>query len=149
MTYYLKHLYQSKKIFVIAVLALLSNSNDASIFKENNYSPLEEDEAFKVSFFLNADHLEVFWEIAQDHYLYIEKISVLNGMQEKIEFSFSERQITKIKDLFFGETSIAENFFSLDIPYNESDDNSIEVIINYQGCKKDTYCYPVMSKKFP
>lgn len=136
-------------MFVIGLLAFLSNSNDASIFEENNYSPLDEDEAFKVSFFLHPDHLEVSWQIAKDHYLYIEKISVLNEMQEMIEFSFSEKQITIVKDLFFGETSIAKEFFSLDIPYNENDGDSMQVIINYQGCKKDTYCYPIISKKFP
>jgi len=49
----------------------VSNIGNASIFGDDNYSPLNEDEAFKVSFFHQDSLIEISWEIAANHFLFI------------------------------------------------------------------------------
>lgn len=131
---------------VIAYICLLSNIGNASIFGDDNYSPLKEDEAFKVSFFHQDSLIEISWEIAANHFLYINSIEVLNEQQEKIEFEITKGDVLVIDDLFFGKTSVAKDYLRIDLPFKNTDENK-KLTINYQGCKKDTYCYPIISKE--
>ena len=124
----------------------MSNIGNASIFGDDNYSPLKEDEAFKVSFFHQDSLIEISWEIAANHFLYINSIEVLNEQQEMIEFEITKGDVLVIDDLFFGKTSVAKDYLRIDLPVKNTDENK-KLIINYQGCKKDTYCYPIISKK--
>ena len=124
----------------------MSNIGNASIFGDNNYSPLKEDEAFKVSFFHQDSLIEISWEIAANHFLYINSIEVLNEQQEKIEFGITKGEVLVIDDLFFGKTSVAKDYLRIDLPVKNTYENK-KLTINYQGCKKDTYCYPIISKE--
>ena len=124
----------------------MSNIGNASIFGDDNYSPLKEDEAFKVSFFHQDSLIEISWEIAANHFLYINSIEVLNEQQEKIEFEITKGDVLVIDDLFFGKTSVAKDHLRIDLPVKNTDENK-KLTINYQGCKKDTYCYPIISKE--
>ena len=117
-----------------------------SIFGDDNYSPLKADEAFKVSFFHQDSLIEISWEIAANHFLYINSIEVLNEQQEMIEFEITKGDVLVIDDLFFGKTSVAKDYLRIDLPVKNTDENK-KLIINYQGCKKDTYCYPIISKE--
>ena len=136
------------KSLVIAYICLLSNFGNASIFDEDNYSPLQADEAFKVSFFHQDSLIEISWEIAANHYLYIDSIEVVNEQQEKIEHKITKGDVLIIDDLFFGKTSVAKDFLRIGLPVESANDNK-KLKINYQGCKKDTYCYPIISKEIP
>ena len=134
------------KSLVIAYICLASNFGNASIFDDNNYSPLQEDEAFKVSFFHQDNLIEISWEIAANHYLYINSIEVVNAQQQKIEHKIAKGDVLVIDDLFFGKTSVVKDFLRIDLPFESTNDNK-KLTINYQGCKKDTYCYPIISKE--
>ena len=134
------------KSLVIAYLCLVSNFGNSSIFDDDNYSPLQEDEAFKVSFFQQESVIEISWEIATNHYLYISSIEVVNEKQEKIEFEIIKGDVLIVEDLFFGKTSVAKDYLRIDLPLKNTDENK-KLRINYQGCKKDTYCYPIISKE--
>lgn len=124
----------------------MSNIGNASIFGDDNYSPLKEDEAFKVSFFHQDSLIEISWEIAANHFLYINSIEVLNEQQEMIEFEITKGDVLVIDDLFFGKTSVVKDYLRIDLPVKNTDENK-KLTINYQGCKKDTYCYPIISKE--
>ena len=134
------------KSIVIAYICLLSNFGNASIFDDNNYSPLQEDEAFKVSFFHQDSVIEISWDIALNHYLYLNSIEVVNAQQQKIEHKIAKGDVLVIDDLFFGKTSVVKDFLRIDLPFESTNDNK-KLTINYQGCKKDTYCYPIISKE--
>ena len=129
-------------------ICLLSNFGNATIFDDDNYSPLQEDEAFKVSFFHQDSVIEISWEIATKHYLYIDSIKVVNEQKEKIGYEIAKGDVLIIDDLFFGKTSVAKDFLRIDLPVENINGNK-KLTINYQGCKKDTYCYPIMSKEIP
>ena len=130
----------------MAYICLLSNFGNASIFDDDNYSPLQEDEAFKVSFFHQDSVIEISWDIALNHYLYLNSIKVVNAQQQKIEHKIAKGDVLVIDDLFFGKTSVVKDFLRIDLPFESTNDNK-KLTINYQGCKKDTYCYPIISKE--
>ena len=130
----------------MAYICLLSNFVNASIFDDDNYSPLQEDEAFKVSFFHQDSVIEISWDIALNHYLYLNSIEVVNAQQQKIEHKIAKGDVLVIDDLFFGKTSVVKDFLRIDLPFESTNDNK-KLTINYQGCKKDTYCYPIISKE--
>ena len=123
----------------MAYICLLSNFGNASIFDDDNYSPLQEDEAFKVSFFHQDSVIEISWDIALNHYLYLNSIEVVNAQQQKIEHKIAKGDVLVIDDLFFGKTSVVKDFLRIDLPFESTNDNK-KLTINYQGCKKDTYC---------
>lgn len=146
MIYFSKQ-FNIKSLF-IAYICLVSNFGNASIFGDDNYSPLKADEAFKVSFFHQDSVIEISWDIALNHYLYINSIEVVNEQQKKIEHRITKGDVLVIDDLFFGKTSVAKDFLRIGLPVESANDTK-KLTINYQGCKKDTYCYPIISKEIP
>ncbi|TAL44994.1 MAG: protein-disulfide reductase DsbD [Methylovulum sp.] len=124
-------------------------------FSGFNFNPaqnelLQPEQAFR--FFAsvkNANTLHVNWDIAQDYYLYREKIQLALVNAGGIQLgTYSIPSGTPKHDEAFGQVEIFHNELGFDVPLMRSNAaaQGITLEAKYQGCADRGVCYPPMSK---
>jgi len=97
----------------------------------------------------DAGTLHVNWEIAQDYYLYREKIQLALVRADGIRLgTYSIPRGTPKHDEAFGQVEIFHNELGFDIPLVRSGTSAQTITLEakYQGCADRGVCYPPMSK---
>ncbi|MDP2901745.1 MAG: protein-disulfide reductase DsbD [Methylovulum sp.] len=97
----------------------------------------------------DAGTLHVNFEIAQDYYLYREKIQLALVNADGIQLgNYSIPRGTPKHDEAFGQVEIFHNGLGFDIPLVRSDTSAQTITLEakYQGCADRGVCYPPMSK---
>ncbi len=108
-------------------------------------SILPAEQAFKLSTFIEAPGTVVLlWEIKEGYYLYQKSISVADN--EGHVYSLPELPTGKvIEDEFFGEVEVYFDRLLIRFPLATLalESNAANFTLQYQGCAKDLYCYPL------
>jgi len=119
-----------------------SLSSSLSIF-DNQESPLNAEEAFKLSTNMHERNITFNFNIAKDHYLYVDQFELyINDKKKeiKIENSFEK------EDLHYGKVLVIKEFNSFTVN-SEEDIKSYKLI--YQGCsEKFNICYDKQTYTF-
>ena len=120
-----------------------------NLFAENillNQNYLKESEAFKLRLIKpDAGKIKIFFEIAEDHYLYANSIHLATDKKEQLPFNIESYGRAKTVDEFFGESDIYINQMNINIFTDNIIDDTI--LLSYQGCHDGKYCYPIITKK--
>lgn len=107
-------------------------------------TPLSVEEAFKFSATMKTHHeLMASWQIAPGYYLY----------KQRFQFQFKPAIPTKISypqgswkhQVNHGRYEVFSDNLMIPIVF-KSQDNQIEMTVNYQGCSEDGFCYPPIQK---
>lgn len=103
------------------------------------------DEAFVLTAVIEGDrNLILSWNIQPNHYLYQDKLSVLDAQGRAIDLDLPAA--TSMTDEFFGETHVYFDALRLAIPLStaglKTADGTFKLDLQFQGCAKDLYCYP-------
>ena len=107
---------------------------------------LQESEAFKIRLIKsNPGKIKIFFDIAEDHYLYANSIHLVTDKKEKLPFNIESYGRAKTVDEFFGESDIYINQMNINIFTDNIIDDTI--LLSYQGCHDGKYCYPIITKK--
>ena len=115
-------------------------SHASMLFDEQESIPLAKD-VFVISQMKVSKGTYVSWNIKEGYYMYFDSIK-LKDSANSIPFEIVESHQSLFEDEFFGKTEILKKNFTLLI--NKSDiSNSSELLIYYQGCSEDGFCYPV------
>jgi len=121
---------------------LNSRSNSLPVVRS---SILPEEQAFALSTFIEAPGTVVLlWEIKEGYYLYQKSISVAD--KEGHVYSLPELPTGKvIEDEFFGEVEVYFDRLLIRFPLATltMENKTANFILQYQGCAKDRYCYPL------
>lgn len=131
-------------------LAQLVKSFSGFNFSQAQNELLQPEQAFR--FFAsvkNANTLHVNWEIAQDYYLYREKIQLALVNAEGVQLgAYSIPSGTPKHDEAFGQVEIFHNELGFDVSLMRSNAaaQGITLEAKYQGCADRGVCYPPMSK---
>lgn len=133
-------------LFTISLLAapvlgqppLLNTGNDNLLGSETAFpQPLPAEEAFALTVQQRSDdQLVLSWDIADGYYLYRKSIGL-----EGIQANLSIPEGTLIEDEYFGEVAIFEQHLEVQVML-EPKQKIDSFTVTYQGCAKDTYCYP-------
>ena len=112
-------------------------------------SVLPAEEAFALSTFIEApDTVVLMWEIKEGYYLYRKSISATDSSGSAVNIGeLAEGEI--ITDEFFGEVAVYfDRIFHRFPLFNLAmNDNTATFTLQYQGCAKDLYCYPMQSQE--
>jgi len=119
---------------------------------------LDPDKAFIVSAEAVSENvINVQWQIAEGYYLY----------RDKFQFSIQHDHIGQGDDLTIANVKLPEgklkndpdfgsvwvNYHSvnaqLTVQRKDAAESTVELLVNYQGCKEDVLCYPPISKTLP
>ncbi|MGI9308333.1 MAG: protein-disulfide reductase DsbD [Gammaproteobacteria bacterium] len=122
---------------------LLNNGGPTGLTDE--LTPLPVDEAFRPS--LSATDpftLELSWTIEPGYYLYRDSFSVASKTTDVAIGSLRLPPGQIEQDEYFGETEVYFESVTVTIPVTRANRNAMlaELSIDYQGCKKDSICYP-------
>lgn len=108
---------------------------------------LTEDQAFNLRVrLIDNQKLEFDWQIAPNHYLYKDQISLINTDNAQLITNSTLPLGKKITDPVLGDYMVYANELLLTIPWhaNKKDQN---LILRYQGCMQDSFCYLPISKQ--
>ena len=131
-----------KKILsiILTSYSLITPSHASVLFDEQESIPLAKD-VFVISQGQASESIYISWNIKDGYYMYLDSIK-LKDITNNIPFEIVESHQSLFEDEFFGKTEILKKNLTLII--NKSDiSNSSELLIYYQGCSEDGFCYPV------
>ena len=131
-----------KKILsiILTSYSLITPSHASVLFDEQESIPLAKD-VFVISQGQASESIYISWNIKDGYYMYLDSIK-LKDITNNIPFEIVESHQSLFEDEFFGKTEILKKKLTLII--NKSDiSNSSELLIYYQGCSEDGFCYPV------
>jgi len=107
---------------------------------------LSDDQAFNLGIrIVDNNHLEFKWDIAPQHYLYQNQIAILNSGNKSLLQNDSLPEGTSIDDTALGRYVVYSQQLIIKLPWQESKATQ-KLIVRYQGCLKDGFCYLPISK---
>lgn len=104
---------------------------------------LPPDQVFKVSATaLNAEQIEVTWQIMDGYYLYRDKTRI-ESKTPAVQLGKAEFPKGEIKhDDYFGNMEIYHNTLKVIQPITADGATSVTLLLRYQGCAEKGICYP-------
>lgn len=110
---------------------------------------LQPDQAFKLSAkAVNADRIEVTWEIAEGYYLYRKRMGFSTDTPQVTlgEASYPKGEIKN--DEFFGEMEVYHNKVTASVPVSRPTGTATKMAltVKYQGCAEAGLCYNPLTK---
>ncbi len=130
-----------KTIFALAtLLALCTPSLQAA-------TELPPDQAFNLQArIVDGTILELYWEIAPQHYMYKNQFVVLNQDNVSLLKADTLPKAETIHDPDLGNYEVYTNSILLTLPWSDVGANR-DLIVRYQGCAKDGFCYFPINKE--
>ncbi|MDK8464132.1 protein-disulfide reductase DsbD [Marinobacter sp. SS13-12] len=131
----------------LSFLSTLAAGAGNSLFGNNNgFLPV--DEALPFSFTADNGAVLLSWDIAPDHYLYQERISISSDTEGvalgEPEFSYTG---TDTEDEFFGKVTVFYEPVAARVPVTLPDGvREAELQVTYQGCANAGLCYPPQTR---
>lgn len=125
-----------------------------SMFADNGNADgiLDPDQAFRLTVDdSNTARLQLHWQIADGYYLYRDKFRVSSSSDT---VAVSDPEIppgTLESDPEFGDVAVHYDEVTITAALSRAaaEPGSFELQVQYQGCKKDSVCYPPQTKTFP
>jgi thiol:disulfide interchange protein DsbD len=104
---------------------------------------LPPDQVFQVSATaLNAEQIEITWQIKEDYYLYRSK-TFIDTTTKDVQLGKPAFPVGEIKhDAYFGNMEIFRNTLKVVQPVKANNATNIVLSLRYQGCSDTGICYP-------
>lgn len=108
---------------------------------------LPPDQVFQVSATtLDAEHIELNWQILDGYYLYKNKTRIQTKTQG-VELGDASFPVGEIKhDDNFGNMEVFRKTLKVVLPVKANGQSSLELTVRYQGCADKGICYPPQQK---
>lgn len=135
---------------VSSLTGFIKNFSSLNLTGSANNELLPPEQAFQ--FFASvkdANTLHVNWEIAQDYYLYREKIQLALVAADGVQLGhYTIPNGTPKHDEAFGKVEIFHQELAFDVPLirSKTDPQTISLKADFQGCADRGVCYPPMTK---
>ena len=107
------------------------------------------DEALPFSFTTEGNNLVLTWNVAPDHYLYKDRITV-QPVSDQVQLGTPNYSLpgAVTEDEYFGEVTVFRAPVSVTLPVTLPDDASEAVFqVTYQGCAEAGLCYPPQTRE--
>ncbi|WP_166255429.1 protein-disulfide reductase DsbD [Marinobacter salicampi] len=134
---------------VVGLLAPGAVFAQSSFFGSNDTEFLPVDEALPFSYTTTASGVELFWNVAPDHYLYKGRVSVEAKHADVTvgQPAFSSPG-TATEDEFFGEVTVFYDPVTATVPVElPAGMQEAELTVTYQGCANAGLCYPPQTRE--
>lgn len=142
----------SRSLFIGETLAvfiglLLSMQIQAGLFNTVEH-PLPAEQAFVVSGQQNNDQVDILWTIAEDYYLYQNKLAFTTSNNQPLEQVVFPPAVVK-DDPLFGTTMVYYKELHVTGVLPNTPTAETHLTIYYQGCWTGGVCYPPQSTTIP
>ena len=127
-------------ILAVFMCLLLPVQAQAALFSTTKH-PLPADQAFAISAQQYNDKIEVIWTIADDYYLYQDKLVFTTSNNQPLEQVLLPPAVIK-QDPVFGTTKVYYRQLRVTGALPRSTTAATHLTIHYQGCWTGGVCYP-------
>ena len=104
---------------------------------------LPADESFKFSVLQIEDRIILSWELKENCFLYNDKFKIKTLTEDNLEIHTLEIPVL-ISDEYFGEVEVFYEKITKSFVFNPQ---IKKIIVNYQGCNSNGFCYPLITKE--
>ena len=125
----------------------LANPGAPTALINSTSSVLPAESAFALTTVLEGDtSVLLHWAIAPGHYLYRDKLTVTAPDGQTLAVNLPPA--TALHDEYFGDTFVYFDSLQLRLPTQAltAGPGMLRLELGYQGCAKDRYCYPPLSR---
>ena len=132
-------------LMLISLSAFSTEKIQSILGDERIISP---EQAFKFNYFVNNNTLKLIWEIESGHYMYKDSFALISDKQispiniDKIKWIVKEDPFLGIKKVIYNKVEIE---YDVESSLTRLDNQKVSMNVEYQGCKENTYCYPIKS----
>ena len=140
---------QTLNFFLLLILVLQSWSCGAELdiyhragldSFERESSILPVDDAFRFGGYAEGFGIKIFWQVMPGYFLYRDKIEI---MHEKNALDIHLPQGVFRQDEIFGKVKVLDGLIELQTSLPPGQ----EVVVRYQGCAAQGFCYPPQEKR--
>ena len=118
-------------------------------FAVANDELLTPDLAFKISAkAVNADQLEITWDIADGYYLYRDKMKFISKTEQIQSVTPALPDGETKHDESFGDMVVYHHHLTIPLSLISNGASSIQLLVQYQGCADKGICYPPQKQTF-
>ena len=132
-------------LMLISLSAFATEKIQSILGDERIISP---EQAFKFNYFVNNNTLKLIWEIESGYYMYKDSFALISDKQispiniDKIKWIVKDDPFLGIKKVIYNKVEIE---YDVGPSLSRLDNQKISMNVEYQGCKENTYCYPIKS----
>ena len=132
-------------LMLISLSAFSTEKIQSILGDERIISP---EQAFKFNYFVNNNTLKLIWEIESGYYMYKDSFALISDKQispiniDKIKWIVKDDPFLGIKKVIYNKVEIE---YDVGPSLSRLDNQKISMNVEYQGCKENTYCYPIKS----
>ena len=135
-----------RKIILFTLIFLLVtpiNSSDKKEFFNAKSRILPAEEVFEISVLNNLNTINIRWAIREGYYMYLDSIKFQDYAKP---YKILNSEISSYEDEYFGKTKIIKKIFEIEI--KTKDLISMDgLVVQYQGCSEQGFCYPIKKHK--
>ena len=132
-------------LMLISLSAFSTEKIQSILGDERIISP---EQAFKFNYFVNNNTLKLIWEIESGYYMYKDSFALISDKQispiniDKIKWIVKDDPFLGIKKVIYNKVEIE---YDVESSLSILDNQKVSMNVEYQGCKENTYCYPIKS----
>ena len=132
-------------LMLISLSAFSTEKIQSILGDERIISP---EQAFKFNYFVNNNTLKLIWEIESGYYMYKDSFALISDNQispiniDKIKWIVKDDPFLGIKKVIYNKVEIE---YDVGPSLSRLSSQKISMNVEYQGCKENTYCYPIKS----
>ena len=135
-----------RKIILFTLIFLLVtpiNSSDKKEFFNAKNGILPAEEVFEIRVLNNLNTINIRWAIREGYYLYLDSIKFQDYAEP---YRILNSEISSYEDEYFGKTKIIKKIFEIEI--KTEDLITVDgLVVQYQGCSEQGFCYPIKKHK--
>tara|TARA_Y100001954_G_scaffold15978_1_gene14977 strand:- start:2208 stop:2657 length:450 start_codon:yes stop_codon:yes gene_type:complete len=133
-------------ILMLISLSAFATEKIQSILGDERVIPHEQ--AFKFNYLIDDNTLKLIWEIEPGYYMYKDSFALISDHKispiniDKIKWIVKEDPFLGIKKVIYNKVEIE---YDVKSSLSRLDNQKVSMNVEYQGCKENTYCYPIKS----
>ena len=133
-------------ILMLISLSAFATEKIQSILGDERVIPPEK--AFKFNYLINNNTLKLIWEIEPGYYMYKDSFALISDHKispmniDKIKWIVKDDPFLGIKKVIYNKVEIE---YDVESSLSRLDNQKVSMNVEYQGCKENTYCYPIKS----
>lgn len=133
-------------IFLLFIQSNIYANFSQSLGLENN-DFITVNQAFQVQAEVDSHNVVLWFKVLPRTYLYKNSFKFHTTPKVALAKAIFPTGIIK-NDEHFGRSEVFTSDFRIQVPYTVTNKESINFIVNYQGCLDKTFCYPPQTKSF-
>ena len=134
--------------FILMLISLSTFATEKIQSVLGDEKVISTEQAIKFNYLINNNTLKLIWEIEPGYYMYKDSFALISDNKispiniDKIKWIVKDDPFLGIKKVIYNKVEIE---YDVGPSLSRLSSQKISMNVEYQGCKENTYCYPIKS----